>query len=223
METQLCRSRTSILVLGVCLALMVAVLTFGQEQPPQQNQPAQNGRFMPPAAGGPRPQGVPGPVARGSNGPGSRSGAPDLGPGNLLADLLQPDVQKELAITAEQRQKLDEIRFNSEKESIQHRAALQIQNLELSHMLDAENPDRAGIDKKIQEIAQEQASLLRTSINAGLNARSLLTAEQRIRLARFMQNRPGAGQMPPGQPGPRTGQPRDRTPMPVPPAPPQAK
>ena len=75
-------------------------------------------------------------------------------------------------------------------------------------------PDRAAIDKKIQEVAQEEAALMRSSINTRLNARAILTAEQRAKLVQFMQNRMRAerpqaeGGMPPGRPASKAGQER---------------
>jgi Spy/CpxP family protein refolding chaperone len=152
-----------------------------------------------------------------------------MGPQDSISDLMRPDVQKELAMTAEQCKKLDDVRFNSEKESIQNRAVLQIQRLELSRLLDSETPDRQAIDKKIQEVAQAEAALLRSSINARLSVRALLTAEQRTKLASFMRNRantewmPAEAAAPPRQPAPRAGQPRERLPLPVAPDKPQAK
>jgi Spy/CpxP family protein refolding chaperone len=131
-----------------------------------------------------------------------------------MAQLLRPDVQKELAITAEQRKKLEDIRFNSEKESIQHRAAIQIQHMELSRLMEADNPDRAAIDKKLQELAQEESALLRSSIYTRLNSRAVLTAEQRAKLAQFWQNRMGRGR--PLSEGGRARE--ERAPMPDAPA-----
>ncbi|HTY63155.1 MAG TPA: periplasmic heavy metal sensor [Acidobacteriota bacterium] len=139
-----------------------------------------------------------------------------MGQRDPVADLMRPDVQKELGITAEQRQKLEDIRFNSEKESIQHNSALRIHRMELSRLTDAENPDRAAIDKKIQEIGQEETAMMRSSINARLNARSLLTAEQRTKLAQLRQSRSQRGRMPgaegraPGRPDSSAGQAKDR-------------
>jgi Spy/CpxP family protein refolding chaperone len=141
-----------------------------------------------------------------------------------IGELFSPQVQKELGITAEQRQKLEDIRFNMEKEAIQHRSALQIHRLELSHLINAENPDRAAIDKKIQEVSQEEGSLMRSSIDGRLNARGVLTAEQRTKLAQLRQNRWRAGRRQaeggarPGQPASKTGPSRERAPLPVAPA-----
>ncbi len=228
------RHRSSISALGLlCAGLLAASLAFGQEQPPQQNRPARGEWMMQQQAPeGPVTPGMPGPgmmrgMARpgrmqrmmpGMGEPGAMRRMPRMGAPEPLAGLLRrPDVQKELGITPEQLQKLDEIRFNSQKETIQHRSALQISRLELQRLISAENPDRAAIDKKIQETAQEEAALMRTSINARLNERGVLTAEQRTKLKQFMENRmaPGGAQgAGAGRPARKAG---ERTPAPAPP------
>jgi Spy/CpxP family protein refolding chaperone len=225
MKTRNCRSWNWALVAGTsCIVLMIASWSFGEEPPLQQNRPVPGGRFMRPNAEETMSQGMPGPGARRSQGPGTMPGGQDMGQRNPIAALLKPEVQKELAITTEQRQKLEDIRFSNEKETIQHRASLQVLHLELSRLVDLENPDRAVIDKKIQEVAQEEAFLLRSLINSRLNARATLTAEQRSKLEQIMQNRRMEGRMPaeistPGdQPFPRANQARRQGPQPAAPA-----
>ena len=232
MGSRIPRFHTCILVLGLLLVGMsVAALAFGQEQPPQQNQPAPGGPMMQPqAGGGPMAPGMRGTRLRrgmaaqprmqrivpGMGGPAAMRGMPRMRAGEPMAGLLhRPDVQKALAITPEQIQKLDEIRFNTEKETIQHRSALQIARLELEHLTSAENPDRTAIDRKIQEAAQEEAALMRSSINARLNARGVLTAEQRTKLKQFMQTPMQAGRQPdaaPGRPARKTAPPAGKAP-----------
>jgi Spy/CpxP family protein refolding chaperone len=213
MENQMCISRNRTWIPGIlCIALMISFSAFGQEQPRQQNRPAPAGQMNHPEAGGLMPQAMPdqrmpGPGMMGPAGLGGMSGGPKLEPRDSAIDLLRPEVQKELAITAEQRQKLEDIQFNSEKEAIQHRAALQVLHMELSRLINSENTDRAAIDKKIQEVAQEEAFLMRSSINARLNTRAILTTDQRAKLSQFMQKNqmraprpPAEGVMPPIQP-----------------------
>jgi Spy/CpxP family protein refolding chaperone len=225
MQIRNCRSwNWTWVACNLCLILMVASLSFGQEPPLQQNRPAPGGRFMQPNAEESMPQGMRGPGMRRSQGPGMMPGGPAMGQRNATEALLKPEVQKELAITTEQRKKLEDIRYNDEKETIQHRASLQILHLELSRLADSENPDRAIIDKKIQEVAQEEAFLLRSSINARLNAQAVLTAEQRTKLEQIMKNRrmeermPDGNGIPQNQPFPRANQSRRPAPSPAAPA-----
>jgi len=240
MSTQQNRRREWMWMCGACVFLMMALMAFGQEGPPTEYQKPPGDPTIPQMAQGPRAlempgrgmqrQGMPGAGMRGQYESRMMPGTPEGGPGDAFAEILRPEVQKELAITAEQRQKLEDIRFNIEKESIQRRAAIQVQRMELQRLVDADNPDRAAVDKKIQEAAQEEAALLRATINARLNAKAVLTAEQRAKLVQLRQsrreaNRPpqGEGRMQPGQPASKAGPGRDRVPQPATPPKPQEK
>lgn len=172
----------------------------------------------------------PGPFgfAGGFAGPAMRS------PENRLLGLLRsPQLQKQLALTEEQQQKLEEIGFNAAKASIQQGAELRVRRLELSRLMNAQNPDRAAIDKKLQEIEQIQTALARSLIHARLDGGSVLTEEQREKVQQLLRQRmpshPGRhremrrGPGPGGRPGhgrmEREG--RGPRPRPAPPAPPQ--
>jgi Spy/CpxP family protein refolding chaperone len=207
MKIRNCRSWNWALVAGIfCFALMIASLSFGEEPPLQQNRPAPGGRNMRAAPQQSMPQGMPDRGMAPAQGPGMMPGGPAMDQKNAIGNLLQPEVQKELAFTAEQRQKLEDLQFNNEKERIQHHASLQILKMDLDRLAKSDNPDRTAIDKKVQEIAQEEAFLLRSSINARLNARAILTAEQRTKLEQIMQNRGMEERMPRGM-GMRQNQP----------------
>lgn len=107
--------------------------------------------------------------------------------------LRSPQFQKELGLTEEQQQKLKDIGFNTAKAGIQQSAELRVRRLELARLMEAENPDRAAIDKKLQEISQAQAALSRSRINALLDGRAVLTAEQRAKVKELLQKRAGQG------------------------------
>jgi Spy/CpxP family protein refolding chaperone len=125
---------------------------------------------------------------------------PGFDGGDGIAGLLRrPDVLKELGITAEQRQKLQDIGFENQKSAIQGRAALEVLNLELNRMTSAENPDRGAIDKKLQEVALAETALRRAQINEKLDAQNVLTKEQRGRIPQVMEKlrpQPQGGTMP---------------------------
>ncbi len=170
-----------------------------QNRPPMAMR-GTDGGMMPPAQGmgaGPR---APFPRMAGMMGPVGKRNRPG---DNLLRMLRRPDVQKDLGVTDEQRKTLDDIAFNTEKAAIQNRATLQVLHLELARLEQGENPDRAAIDKKIQEISQSEAALMRTTIAARLDVRGLLTKEQREKIPSLMQRRNPAGsmEMRPGQMG----------------------
>ncbi len=108
----------------------------------------------------------------------------------LLRLLRDPNVQKQLNITEEQHKKLEDIVYSSEKSAIQDNATLRLRRLELRHLMQADNPDRAAIDKKIQEISQVEAGLMKIRTNGLLDARAVLTKEQRDKIREIVQRRP---------------------------------
>ena len=142
-------------------------------------------------------------------------------PGGIAGLLRLPQVQKELGITDEQRRKLEEIGFNTARTSIQQRATLDVLRLELERMKGADAPDRAAIDKKIQEIGQAEAALMRTRVNAELDVRGALTKEQRDKIAQGLEKmRRNRMQESAGPEGPMPPVPRKDRAIPLPKTPP---
>ncbi len=137
-------------------------------------------------------------------------GGPGVGQGpagRMPTMLRRPEVQQALGLTAEQKKKLEDIAFNSAKAAIQGRSTLQIEHMELTRLMSSANPDRAAIDKKLQDISQAQAALTRSVINGQLDARGVLTKEQQEKMPQVMQKlraervqQPGPGQ----EPGPKS-------------------
>jgi len=156
----------------------VCVLALATPVPAQQGGPDRPGRQLPG-----RNEMLPPPLPRE---PGAQSDAWEL---RLTRLLSQPEVQRALEITDDQRKKLEDIAFNSNKQAIQQRATLQVQQLELQRLIRADNPDRAAIDKKIQEVSQARAGLMRTGTNALLDARNVLTKEQKDRIGEYIRDR----------------------------------
>ena len=103
-------------------------------------------------------------------------------PGGIWRALQRPEVQKEVGLTEEQKNRLQEIRLNSAKALIEQHAALQVQRLELDHLMRAKNPDRAAVNQKMQEIGRIRMQLSQSAMNAMLDARSVLSDEQRTQL-----------------------------------------
>ncbi len=167
-------------LLSIGSLFVLAPAAFGQNPP----QPA------PQTPPGQRMQGVrpPAPSMRGPRVVMRRPGM--MRREGLLRLLRDPNVQKQLNITEEQHKKLEDIVFNSEKAAIQDNATLRLRRLELRHLMQADNPDRAAIDKKIQEISQVEAGLMKIRTNGLLDARAVLTKEQRDKIREIVQRRP---------------------------------
>jgi Spy/CpxP family protein refolding chaperone len=155
----------------------------------------------------------------------------EIGAAEIFRLLDLPAAQRALGVADEQRKKLEDIAFNFRRAMVQQEAALRVQQLDLERLIRADTPDRAAIDKKIQEIAQAQSSVMRTRVNGLLDVRSNLTREQRDRIREFMQQRnqqrlqPGMAPAPRLQSGVAPAVPPQIPPSPprppVPPQPPQ--
>ncbi len=88
----------------------------------------------------------------------------------------------ELKLTAEQRRKLRDIRDDLARRVIKTRADLAVARLDLARGLRSELPDRSQIEGQIDALATLQASLMKSAASARLEARKVLTPEQRRQL-----------------------------------------
>ena len=117
-----------------------------------------------------------------------------------LARLVEnPAMRERLGITAEQADKIRRETDDFRKGQIRARADLQIRALELRELMRGDSPDRAAIDKKMDEISAARAVQAKAAMHYRLDMRSVLTAEQREKLRGMMEQRGRRG--PTGGPG----------------------
>jgi len=101
----------------------------------------------------------------------------------MLAKMLSnPSLRERLGVTPEQAQKIRTQTFDFRKTQIRNRAELQVKHLELHELLSADNPDRAAIDNKLQEISAVQLAGMKSAIDFRLAMRAALTPDQRQKL-----------------------------------------
>ena len=138
-----------------------------------------------------------------------------------------PELRKRIGITDEQAAKIRQQSLDFRKAEIRNRADLEIKRLDLHSLMAADAPDRAAIDRTLQEVGTAQMALEKSAIDFHLAMRSALTPEQREKLKAMRQEfgGRGEGQHWQGGPGGPHGMMRHqggapRTPPP-PPAPPQ--
>lgn len=136
-------------------------------------------------------------------------GRQDARLGQLLED---PAVRQQLGVTTEQAAKIRQQESDFRKAEIRNAADLRIKRMDLDDLLAADKPDRAAIDKKLQEISAAQLALERSAVDYSLTMREALTPAQRQRLERVMAERrqgPAGGPAPGGAPaaprGPQGG------------------
>jgi periplasmic protein CpxP/Spy len=126
-------------------------------------------------------------------------------PGFMLGRLLQnPELREKLGITDEQVAKIRQQSSDFRKEQIRSRADLQVKRIDLHELLAADKPDRAAIDKKLQEISATQLARERAMVDFHFAMRDVLTPEQRAKLKQLGEEfrMHGPGRM--GRHGPRS-------------------
>jgi Spy/CpxP family protein refolding chaperone len=171
------RVTLAILTLAVATAAVAAVAAA----PPPI---AEGESTIEPAAG----PGMPGAWRRGFHGRfGHRMGGP-------LARLLHGDdrLATELKLTAAQKRQLVEIGDAQRRKAIDTRAEMERARLDLETLMREDGPDRARVDQAIDRLARLRGEQMKAAFGVRLEARRILTAEQRRQLEQ-MPHGPGLG------------------------------
>ena len=125
------------------------------------------------------------------------------GHGMGLAFLVNnPELRKKLGITDEQAAKIRQQTLDFRKAEIRNRADLETKRLDLHSLMAADTPDRAAIDRTLQEVGAAQMALEKSAIDFHLAMRSALTPEQREKLKAMRQEFRGRGEGQHGMGGP---------------------
>jgi Spy/CpxP family protein refolding chaperone len=174
---------------------------------------------------GPRGPGGPG-GPRGEWGRGrggfERGGHGRHGFGGLSRLLSNPDIQQKVGISAAQVAKIREQESTFRKNEIRQRAEVQIKQIDLRDLLSAEKPDRAAIDRALQDVSTSRLAMEKSRIDFRLNMRDALTPDQKEKLKQALKDR-RQSERGPGRQGPsgnqRGGGPAANPNRPAPPAP----
>ncbi len=134
--------------------------------------------------------------------------------GRLLALLESDRVRTGLGLTDQQVDRLRQIVVEGEKVSIKARSEMAVRGIELREMLRADNPDRATVLKKVDELSALRAAMAKQHVEELLAAKSVLTPEQQKKIRTFVQSRMSGEMMrrrwggrPPGGPEEPGGRP----------------
>ncbi len=199
-------SKAALAVLAVALS-STPVLAQGdpQDPPPEQQGPMEGfggpGHMRTGGPGGERSQwshrqdGFGGGERMGRRGFGRGRG--EFGLARLLKD---PAIREKLGITAEQVGAIRKQESDFRKAEIRDRADLEVKRVDLRDLLEADKPDRAAIDSKLQEISNARLSLEKSAVHYRLAMREAITPAQREKLHQLMSEhwRHDGG---PGRPG----------------------
>lgn len=107
-------------------------------------------------------------------------GEPPVGHGyGMMGMRDDPGLREELGLTEEQVKQLRALRLDAAKNGIRARSELQFKRLELEELLEADEPDRAAIDKKLRELSDARYAWMKQRVDHRLALRGVLTPEQR--------------------------------------------
>jgi Spy/CpxP family protein refolding chaperone len=113
-------------------------------------------------------------------------GGGDFMLGRLLRD---SDLRKQVGISDDQVAKIRQQESEFRKAEIRDRADLEVKRLDLKDLLESDNPDRAAIDSKLQEISASQMALEKAAIDHRLDMRDAITPAQREKIRQIMKDR----------------------------------
>lgn len=127
-----------------------------------------------------------GAMDRGGWGDGMRP-AHHLTMGRGWMDLLDDERAKAaLGLNEEQATRLRQILVDTQKSQVKIGADLAVRGIELREMLRSDNPDRAAVMKKVQEISDLRAQMMKTRVEALLAGKTVLTPDQQKKLRMIM-------------------------------------
>jgi Spy/CpxP family protein refolding chaperone len=123
----------------------------------------------------------------GMRGPGMR-GRGRGGPATMLLRLVNNSTMRQrVGITNEQAAKIRQQTSDFLKAQIRNRASIQVQRIDLRNLMAAENPDRAAIDKTLQQISALRLAQSKAGVDFHLAMRNALTTEQRQKLMQMRE------------------------------------
>ena len=96
--------------------------------------------------------------------------------------LLSERARRQLGLSEEQSSRLRQLGLEARKSAIRRRADMETKQLELEELLSVTEPDRAAIDRTVQEIGALHAARMKVGIDQRLNFQDVLTPEQREKM-----------------------------------------
>ena len=130
---------------------------------------------------------------RGMRGGMGMGGGMFLGPERMLLMDNGGRLAEKLDLTGTQKDKLRDIGGDLERKEIQLRANLETAGLDLRDLMRSDSPSTSAVDAKIENLAQLRGDLMKANARAVLDARKVLTTDQRKKLADMRPGRAGPG------------------------------
>ena len=135
-------------------------------------------------------------MAPDGGGPGMGPGAPGMGRGmwrggrDMHRGGFGPMMTRELNLTPEQQDKMKAARDREQRKAIQARADIQLAQLDLRKLMEADKPDSKAIEAQVDKIAGLRAGLQKSHIATMLEFRASLTPDQQKKLRELREQGP---------------------------------
>ena len=105
------------------------------------------------------------------------------------------EMARELNLTATQKDRLEDVRDQHRRKAIAMRADLEVARLDMRKLMRADQPDRRAIEAQIDRTSAMRAELQKARMAALLDARAILTPQQREKLKELRGSRSLMGGM----------------------------
>ena len=124
--------------------------------------------------------------------PGKGGSESQMGQGMGMMDM-KPHIAgmaEKLHLSEEQQDKLKALHTSYKKDMIEKKADREIAEIDLQELIQQEEPDLDAIEEQIREIADLEAAVRYAWVKLWIDAKSLLTEEQRPAFKELMKNLP---------------------------------
>ena len=99
----------------------------------------------------------------------------------------------QLDLTEKQQEKIKAARLENGKKMAQLRADLQVAQLELRSLMDADAPSASAVKAKVAAVNAARSKMMENRVNMQLVMKEILTPEQRKKMKQLRQRRPMEG------------------------------
>ncbi len=100
----------------------------------------------------------------------------------------RPSLAKQLGLTEGQQEELRTLRTDAQKNRIQSQADMRIKRLEMAELMRADEPDRAAIERKLDEIAAARKTQFLAKLDHRNAMKEILTPEQLEKMKTLRKN-----------------------------------
>ena len=113
-------------------------------------------------------------------GPGHERGAD--GPQRMMQHIVHqlmhdPEAAGDLGITEEQRDQIRQLRFDTQKQSIELRARVELAELELRHLMQQDQPQEPAVMQAIENVGEARIAMEKVNVAGMLKTRAMLGTE----------------------------------------------